>query len=39
MNKIVVVKDYIYEILKFKTISVWIIYKNMLGILGTSTFA
>jgi hypothetical protein len=39
MNKIVVVKDYNYEILKFKTISIWIIYKNMLKTLRTSTFA
>ncbi len=33
MSEIVIVKDYTNEILEFKTISIWIIYKNMLGTL------
>jgi hypothetical protein len=37
MNKIVVVKDYTNEILEFYTISIWIIYKNMLGTFGSFT--
>jgi hypothetical protein len=35
MSEIVIVKDYTNEILKFKTIPIWIIYKNMLGTLGS----
>ncbi len=31
MSEIVVVKDYTNEILKFKIMSTWITYKNMLG--------
>ncbi len=31
-SEIVVVKDYTIEVLKFKTMSIWIIYKNMLGL-------
>jgi hypothetical protein len=40
-NEIVVVKDYTNEILEFKTMSIWIIYENMLGLwtLGGSIFA
>jgi hypothetical protein len=34
VSEIVVVKDYANEILEFKTISTWIIYKNMLRTLG-----
>jgi len=30
---------YNYEILQFKTIFIWIIYKNMLGTIGSLTFA
>jgi hypothetical protein len=37
MSEIVVVKDYTNEILKFKTISIWVIHKNMLGTRGSST--
>jgi hypothetical protein len=29
MTKALVIKDYINEILEFKTISIWIIYKNL----------
>jgi hypothetical protein len=39
MNEIIVVKYYTNEILKFKTISIWIIYKNVLRTLGSSIFA
>jgi hypothetical protein len=38
MNQIIVVKNYINEILEFKTIFIWIICKIMLGTLETSTF-
>ncbi len=34
MSETIVVKDYTNEILEFKTISIWIIYKNMLRLLG-----
>jgi hypothetical protein len=37
MNEIIVVKDYTNENLKFKTISISIIYKSMLGTLRSST--
>ncbi len=37
MNEIVIVKYYTNEILKFKTISIWIIYINMLKSFGSST--
>jgi hypothetical protein len=37
MNEIIVVKIYINEILEFRTISIWIICKIMLGTLETST--
>ncbi len=30
MVETLVVKDYINEVLKFKTISIWIIYRNLL---------
>jgi len=39
MNKIVVIRDYTNEILEFNTISIWIIYKNMLGTFGSFTYA
>jgi hypothetical protein len=39
MNKIVIIKDYTNGILEFNTISIWIIYKNILGTFGSSTFA
>jgi hypothetical protein len=39
MSEAAVIKDYTNEILKFKTISIWIIYKNMLRTLGSPTFA
>ncbi len=35
VSEIVIVKNYTNEILEFKTIPIWIIYKNMLGILGS----
>jgi len=38
VSEIVVVKDYTNDILKFKTIPIWIIYKNMLGTFGSLTF-
>jgi hypothetical protein len=38
MSEHVVVQDYTNEILDFKTISIWIIYKNMLGTLESFTF-
>jgi hypothetical protein len=38
MTEIVVVKDYTNEILEFETISIWIICKNMIGILGSPLF-
>jgi len=37
MNKIIVVKNYINKIFEFRTISIWIICKIMLGTLGTFT--
>jgi hypothetical protein len=38
-TKNLIVKDYTNEILKFKTISIWIIYKNLLVILVNDVFA
>jgi hypothetical protein len=37
MNETIVVKYYINEILEFKTISILILHKNMLGTLGNLT--
>jgi hypothetical protein len=37
-NEIFVVKDYINEILEFKTISIWINYKNLLMIIVSVAF-
>jgi hypothetical protein len=37
MSEIVVIKDYTNEILEFGTMSIWITYKNMLGIAKMST--
>jgi hypothetical protein len=37
MSEIVIINDYTNEILEFKTISIWIIYKNMLKTLGSPT--
>jgi hypothetical protein len=34
MNETLVVNDYTNEILEFKTISIWIIYKDLPGTLG-----
>jgi hypothetical protein len=39
MSENVVVKEYTNEIFEFTTISIWIIYKNMLRTLGSLTFA
>jgi len=39
MNETIVVKNYTIEILEFKTISIWIIYKNMLKTFKSSTSA
>jgi hypothetical protein len=39
VSEIVIVKNYINDILKLKTTSIWRIYKNMLGTLGNPTFA
>jgi len=39
MSEIIVVKDYVNEILEFKTTSIWIIHKNMLRTLGNLTSA
>jgi hypothetical protein len=38
MSETIIIKDYINEILEFKTISVWIIYTNMLKTIVNSTF-
>jgi hypothetical protein len=35
----IVIKDYTNEILEFKTTFIWIIYKNMLGTIGSPAFA
>jgi len=37
VSEIVVIKYYTNEILEFKTISIWITYKNILRILGSPT--
>jgi hypothetical protein len=37
MSEIVIVNDYSNEILEFKIISIWIIYKSMLRTLGSLT--
>ncbi len=38
MNETLIVKDYINEILEFKSISIWILYKMFLGILVSVIF-
>jgi hypothetical protein len=38
VNETLVVKDYINEISKFKSISIWILYKKILGILASAIF-
>jgi len=38
VNGTLIVKDYTNEILKFIKISIWIIYKNLLGILVNAVF-
>jgi len=37
MNEIVIIKYYTNKNLKFNTISIWIIYKNMLRFFGSFT--
>jgi len=39
MIKTLIVKNYTNEILKLKTISIWIIYKNLLVIFVSAIFA